>query len=148
VPNFLDAIDDPAILQSIEAVSDRALLITEPGLGLRLGGTALAAGYYGAGISLRDIEVYVMQAGGDVSAAVHGNLVYSGGLYDFEITHLPERGQSARVVIPQLALIGADAVYRKYRLDSRWQDFVEDERNSVASAPGNADSCPAPGAAA
>jgi subtilisin family serine protease len=39
------AIDDPAILQGIEAVSDRALLITEPGLGLRLGGAALAAGY-------------------------------------------------------------------------------------------------------
>ena len=61
VPNYLDAINDPAILQSIEAVSDRALLVTEPGLGLRLGGTALAAGYFGAGISLRDIEVFATQ---------------------------------------------------------------------------------------
>jgi hypothetical protein len=146
IPDYLDAIDDPAILQSIEAVSDRALLITEPGLGLRLGGTALAAGYYGAGISLRDIEVYASQAG--VSASVDSDLIYPGGLFDFEITGLPEPGQSVRVVIPQAAPIGADAVYRKYQLDSGWQNFVEDARNSVASAPGNPDSCPAPGATA
>ena len=63
------------------------------------------------------------------------------------MTGLPEPGQSVRVVIPQAAPIRADAVYRKYQLASGWQDFVEDERNSVASAPGNPDSCPAPGAA-
>jgi hypothetical protein len=56
VPDCLDAIDDPAVLQSVEAVSDRALLITEPGLALRLGGTALAAGYYGAGITVCGIS--------------------------------------------------------------------------------------------
>jgi hypothetical protein len=39
-------------------------------------------------------------------------------------------------------------VYFKYQPDSGWQDFVEDARNSVASAPGNPDSCPAPGAPA
>jgi len=149
VPDYLDAIDDPAILQSIEAVSDRALLVTEAGLGLRLGGTALAAGYYGAGITMLDIEMYAMQAGGGVSAGVSADsdLVYPGGLFDFEVTGLPESGQSVRVVIPQAAPIGADAVYRKYHLDSGWQDFFEDARNSVASAPGNPDSCPAPGAA-
>jgi len=149
VPDYLDAIDDPAILQSIEAVSDRALLMTEAGLGLRLGGTALAAGYYGAGITLLDIEVYATQAGGGVSASasVDSTLVYPGGLFDFEVTGLPEPGQSVRVVIPQTAPIGADAVYHKYQLNSGWQDFVEDAGNSVASAPGNPDSCPAPGAA-
>jgi hypothetical protein len=73
--------------------------------------------------------------------------VYPGGLFDFEVTGLPEPGQSVRVVIPQAAPIGADAVYRKYQLDSGWQDFVEDTGNSIASAPGNPDSCPAPGAA-
>ena len=76
VPDYLDAIADPAILQGIEAVSDRALLMTEPGLGLRLGGTALAAGYYGASIMLRDIELYAIQAGGGVSTAVNSDLVY------------------------------------------------------------------------
>ena len=68
MPDYLDAIDDPAVLQSVEAVSDRALLITEPGLGLRLGGTALSGGYYGAAVSLRDIERYATQAGVSASA--------------------------------------------------------------------------------
>jgi hypothetical protein len=148
VPDYLDAIDDPAVLQSVEAVSDRALLITEPGLGLRLGGAALAAGYYGAAISLRDIEAYANQAGGGVSASVESALEFPGGLYDFEVTGLRQTGQSVKVVIPQAAKIGADAVYRKYHLDSGWQDFVEDANNSIASAAGSRDSCPAPGATA
>jgi hypothetical protein len=147
VPDYLDAISDPAILQSVEAVSDRALLMTEPGLGLRLGGTALAAGYYGAGISLRDIERYATQAGGGVSASVNSSLVFPGGLYDFEVTGLRQAGQSVKVVIPQAASIGADAVYRKYHVDTGWQDFVENAQNGVASAAGNPDSCPAPGSA-
>ena len=148
VPDYLDAIDDPAVLQSVEAVSDRALLITEPGLSLRLGGTALAAGYYGAAISLQDIEAYANQSGIGVSASVESALEFPGGLYDFEVTGLRQTGQSVKVVIPQAAKIGADAVYRKYHLESGWQDFVEDAGNSVASAAGSRDSCPAPGARA
>jgi thermitase len=148
VPDYLDAIDDPAVLQSVEAVSDRALLITEPGLRLRLGGTALAAGYYGAGISLRDIEAYANQAGGGVSASIESGLQFPGGLYDFEVAGLRQTGQSVKVVVPQAAKIGADAVYRKYDLNNGWQDFVEDDGNSIASAAGSRDSCPAPGATA
>jgi hypothetical protein len=147
IPDYLDAIDDPAILQGAERVADHALLSTEPGLGLRLGGTALTAGYYAAGITLQDIEAYAAQANG-VSAAVDGSLIFPGGLFDFEITGLSEPGQSVRVVISQAAPIGAGAVYRKYQPAHGWQDFIEDTLNSVSSAPGSAESCPAPGAEA
>ena len=64
------------------------------------------------------------------------------------MTGLRQTGQSVKVVIPQAARIGADAVYRKYHLDSGWQDFVEDASNRIASAAGSRDSCPAPGATA
>lgn len=64
------------------------------------------------------------------------------------MTGLRETGQSVKVVIPQIAQIGADAVYRNYHLDTGWQDFVEDANNSIASAAGSRDSCPAPGATA
>jgi len=110
------------VLQSVQTVSDHALLITEPGLGLHLAGTALAAGYYGASISLRDIENYAKKAG--VSASVDSALEFSGGLYDFEVTGLRQTGQSVKVVIPQAAKIGADAVCRKYDLNNGWQGFV------------------------
>ncbi|GMQ87344.1 MAG: hypothetical protein BMS9Abin08_0545 [Gammaproteobacteria bacterium] len=147
IPDYLDAIDEPAILQSVELVAGRALLSTEPGLGLRLGGTALATGRFAAGITLRDIEAYAAQVSG-VSTPVDDSLIYPGGLFDFEITGLSEAGQSVRVVIPQVTPVGAGAVYRKYLLERGWLDFIEDSLNSVSSAPGSPESCPAPGAEA
>jgi hypothetical protein len=147
IPDYLDGIADPAILPGVEGVTGRALLITEPGLGLRLGGAALAAGKYAAGITLQDIEAFAARAGG-ASAGLDNTLSYPGGFFDFAITGLPQAGQSARIVIPQAVPMGEGAVYRKYHLDRGWQDLVEDSHNQVASAPGSQDSCPEPGAQA
>ena len=83
------------------------------------------------------------QAGSGVSASVESGLKFPGGLYDFEVPGLRQTGQSVKVVIPPIAQIGADAVYRKYRLDTGWQDFVEDANNSIASAAGSRDVRPA-----
>ena len=81
-----------------------------------------------------------------VAAGLDNALIYPNGFFDFEITGLTQAGESVRVVISQPAPIGEGPVYRKYRLDHGWQDFVVDGRNAVASAPGSRDSCPEPGA--
>ncbi len=121
------------------------MLVTEAGLSLRLGAAALEAGQYAAGITLQDIDVFASLSVG-VAAGLDNALIYPNGFFDFEITGLTQAGESVRVVISQPAPIGEGAVYRKYRLDHGWQDFVVDGRNAVASAPGSRDSCPEPGA--
>jgi hypothetical protein len=67
-----------------------------------------------------------------------------GGIFDFEIKHLPLEGQTIRVVIPQREAIPAEAVYRKYHNGS-WKDFVSNDNNRLHSAPGNPGFCPPPG---
>jgi thermitase len=144
IPDYLDAIDDPAILQGVALVADHALLSTEPGLGLRLGETALATGQNAAGITQADIASYAAQVNGG-SVSPDSLFSYPGGLFDFEITGLSGPGQAVRVVVAQTVAIGAGAVYRKFRLGHGWQAFVEDALNGVSSAPGSPLSCPAPG---
>ena len=145
IPDYLDAIDQPAILQGVEGNTEQGLLITEAGLRLRLGAAALAAGQYAAGVTLQDIDVFASQSGG-IAADINDALIYPNGFFDFEITGMSLAGKSVQVVISQPAQIGEGAVYRKYHFDHGWQDFVFDSRNSVASAPGSRDSCPEPGA--
>jgi hypothetical protein len=147
IPDYLDAIDDPAILQGATGADSASLLVTEPGLGLRLGVAALAAGQNTAWVSMQGIESFAAQVGG-AAAGMDDGLTYSNGFFDFEITGLPEAGDIARVVIPLDVPVGTAARYRKYDLFRGWQDFVEDSRNKLASAPGSADSCPEPGSSA
>ena len=147
IPDYLDAIDDPAILQGGTGADSASLLVTEPGLGLRLGVAALAAGQNTAWVSMQGIESFAAQVGG-AAAGIDDGLTYSNGFFDFEITGLPEARDIARVVIPLDVPVGTAARYRKYDLFRGWQDFVEDSRNKLASAPGSADSCPEPGSSA
>ena len=144
IPDFLDALPDRHVLQSRARVADRDLLVTEAGLRLRLGTTALAAGRHAAGVSVADITNHGGASGTAALAVEDDSHSYPGGLFDFELTGLTQAGQSVRVVIPQLAPIPAGGVYRKYIADQGWQDFVTDARNSLASAPGGNGSCPAP----
>ena len=144
IPDYLDAISDASILQGLDGVSDRYLLITEPGLSLRLGSIAFPAGQQSAGVTLETIAAFGNGTGGPVINA-EDTLTYSGGIYDFEVTGLSKAGQSIRVVLSLQAPIAAGAVFRKYNPAYGWQDFIINEYNSVASAPGSNGSCPAPG---
>lgn len=146
IPDYLDAIDDNNVLQSRERVTARDLLVAAPGLRLKLGNTALAAGRNGAGITHTDVKNHGGM-NGNAGLAAADNRSYPGGLFDFSVSGLSGIGQSVEVVIPQLAPVPANGVYRKYIPDNGWQDFVIDARNAVASAPGGDGSCPAPGSA-
>lgn len=143
IPDYLDALPDRHVLQSRARVADRDLLVTEAGLRLRLGTTALAAGRHAAGVSAADIANHG-GASGRAAVAADDARRYPGGLFDFELTGLSQAGQSVQVVIPQQTPIPDGGVYRKYITDQGWQDFVIDARNRLASAPGGKGSCPAP----
>ena len=144
ISDYLDAISTPSVLQGSDGISDRHLLMTEPGLRLSLGSTAMAAGRISASVSKEDIVRF-----GDINGqpGMHTDDAYEyvGGLFDFVISGLTESGQSVRVVLPQRTGISDGAVYREYMADSGWQEFVIDSNNKVASARGSNGVCPAPG---
>jgi hypothetical protein len=142
IPDHLDAIVNPAVLQGRAGVSDKWLLNTQAGLNLRLGAIALRTGQQTASISQQDIN--------DHSGAVNtvDKQLNTGGYFDFEIHGLTFAGQSAIIVIPQHSAVPDSAVYRKYTVTGGWNDFVEDGSNSIASAPGEPGNCPPPGSSA
>lgn len=144
IPDYLDAVSDPAVLQSQTSAGFRDMLATDAGLQLRLGDTALAAGRNGARIALHDVISFGGQNGAAGLLAADA-LTYAGGVFDFEITGLSVFGQSVAVVLPQAAPIPAQAVYRKYAPDQGWQDFIVDIRNTVMSMRGSDGVCPAAG---
>ena len=68
-----------------------------------------------------------------------------GGYFDFVVDDLPRAGESVSVVLPQRAPIPPAPVYRKYDPNgNRWNTFVEDAENRLASAPGTEGFCPPP----
>jgi Calx-beta domain/Bacterial TSP3 repeat/Outer membrane protein beta-barrel domain len=115
----------------------------DPGVRLQLGSTARVAQSPSALVSESDIGA---AAGGDGgSAGTDDAFDYVGGLYDFEITNLPEAGAIVLVVIPQASPIGSSPAYRKFLPGTGWSDFMENENNTIRSAPGNDNDCPPPG---
>jgi hypothetical protein len=136
IPDYLDSSDQPDLLPSI---LNGFVLQTSGGASLRLGNAAVNAESSGAEISMIEVEDYADDLG-----VVGGDIYYfTRGIFDFEIYGI-SAGSQASVVIPQLAAIPAEAVYRKFSRALGWQNFVEDERNSLKSAPGDLGICPAP----
>ena len=143
IPDYLDAIDETNVLQAEDGMTQGGLLYAESGLALRLGRTALAAGRRGARIALEELQRFGGAGGAPATVEDEGR-AYRFGLFDFEVAGLGEAGQSVQVVLPLSRPLEADAVYRKF-VDGRWQDFVEDENNALASAPAEEGVCPNPG---
>jgi hypothetical protein len=137
VPDYLDAIPSSNVLQGQSALSTSYLIEAEPGVRLTLGSAALGALDGQASVSLNEIE-------SDSCVSTGVGYDFSGGLFDFAIQEIPLAGQSVEVVIPQLAPIPLNPVYRKLASGS-WRDFVVDSANSLASAPGEPGYCPPPG---
>jgi len=139
IPDYLDASNASNIIQTDVGSANPNLLETEPGLTIRLGSTAFAASNGGAGVSQSDIDNFG-QSSGDTADTVTN----IGGIFDFEIVGLPQLGQSVTIVLPQLAPIPQDPVYRKLT-SAGWVDFAVDANNILASASGQQGICPPPG---
>jgi len=144
ISDYLDAISILSVLQGEDGISHHHLLVTEPGLRLSLGATAMAAGRHSASVTVNDIAGF-----GGINGLPGSNAddeyEYAGGLYDFVINGLTEAGQSVRIVLPQRARISKGDLYRKYSANYGWQGFIIDSKNNVASARGSNGVCPAPG---
>jgi len=140
IPNYLDAIALDNLLQM--GSDGKRVLQTEPGLKLRLGKTAFASFTGSALVDLGDIVSHGGEGGALAMNATEEEYAFPEGLIDFEIAQLPEIGSSASIVIPVLAGIPEHAVYRKYLTDIGWQNFVVDDKNSLASAAGEQGACP------
>ncbi len=144
IPDYLDHSDlQEDQLQQLATQSDSYIMRTDPGLKLRLGDVAFAAGSDGAQVSQNDITNYGDNLGG-AGLNPEDSVPNVGGYFDFEIYDLSQPGDSANIVIPQLAPIPEGAWYRKYDPLVGWRDFVVDGSNAIASAPGEAGLCPIP----
>ncbi|HZD51589.1 MAG TPA: outer membrane beta-barrel protein, partial [Woeseiaceae bacterium] len=111
----------------------------EAGLRLQLGNTARSAQADSALVTPADIAAAGETDSGD------DEFEYLGGIYDFEITNLPEAGSVVRVVVPQASPIGGSPEYRKFMSGAGWSAFVQDENDTIASAPDSNNACPPPG---
>jgi len=142
IPDYLDAISLARnVVQEKSLVSGQFLMETEPGLSLSLGEVAFRAGNSSTEVKNEEIT---MHANNGTGASTDDDFEYSGGIFDFNVEELPVAGQSVSIVIPQLAAIPENAVYRKL-MPSGWQDFVVDANNSIASVLGAEGFCPPPG---
>lgn len=142
VPDSADGADArEGLAHELEAGSGGRMQ-AEPGVKLQLGATARTARTGSARVTPDDIAAHGDR--GEGADNVTDDFSYPGGIYDFEIANLPEVGASARVVIPLGVGIGELAEYRKHQPARGWGQFVENERNALASAPGG-ETCPPPG---
>ncbi|MEM7432236.1 MAG: FG-GAP-like repeat-containing protein [Pseudomonadota bacterium] len=121
----------------------RNLLQTDKGLFLTLGAVATATGT-DASVTIDDVQ-RLGDAGIPPQAGGDQGFQYLTDAVDFGLSDLPEVGGSARVVVPLGDTAPADAGYRLYHDTNGWQSFVDDTHDRVESAPGTAESCPAPG---
>ncbi|MCW3173515.1 Ig-like domain-containing protein [Shewanella subflava] len=135
IPDYLDASNGCHVIQLDPPINRIAPVLaeSEPGTCLGLGNTAMNHGNDGIGIPL------------DV-VSDDDEVLFSKGLFDFNINNLPARGATVTIAIPQVLPIPINAVYRKFN-QGKWTTFVENADNSVSSSAGQLGYCPPPGAA-
>jgi large repetitive protein len=136
IPEYLEVTRPLNVLPQTSVNQSSYLLECDPGVLCGLGSAALKGSSGGA--QVLNIEI----GGSDLLA----DKVFTpvGGVFDFVAKNLPVPGQNVRVVIPQLAPIPANAVYRKFQ-NGQWVTFVENANNSLHSTLGTAGYCPPPG---
>jgi subtilisin family serine protease len=147
IPNYLDAIVDPSVLQTLPDNAGGNLLVATSGLHLGLGAIAMAAGRNAAALDAG--EVPPLPAGASVATAVVvDSAQYTGGIYDFRVTGLSRIGASGRVVLPLNAALPENArvyVYHEDMPGAEWQAFDDSAGDTVTSASGDNGLCPATG---
>ena len=131
IPDYLDAIVACNILPESLDYSDDFLIESEPGICLKLGDVALSDTTSGAEVNnglQKDSET-----------------INVGGVFDFIAYNLPVAGQSSNIVLPQLAPVPVNAIYRKTNANGDWVNFVETQSDKIWSAVGEKGYCPPPG---
>lgn len=141
IPDYLDSVDEPNQLPADES---GAVMQTDTGLQLILGETAFASSKASAAVTMQDLDEHGGTGGVAGTNVEDEDYQFNSGIFDFEVSG-SDTSQSVRIVLPQLAAIPENAVYRKYFADMGWAYFIEDAKNSIASAPGSFGVCPSPG---
>ncbi len=145
IPDYLDSSTLAANeLQTQPGHANSYIMYSAPGLTLRLGDVAFASGSDAAAITANDIAIYGNGEGDVPTAKPYDTIPTIGGYYSFEVAGLANEGDAVPIVIPLLAAIPVNAVYRKFFSDTGWTDFVEDANNSIASMKGSPGLCPLP----
>jgi hypothetical protein len=147
IPDYLDAqsagITDQYLIpnQTVD-ITSRFLVQTEPGIKIVTGDTARASNNSGVIVTDANIGNFGSVSGGAPLNAID-DFEHVGGVYDFELSGLVS-GQSANIVIPLQSAIPINAIFRKFKSDTGWSNFVVDNNNRLASAPGVLGACPEP----
>ncbi|WP_444923325.1 hypothetical protein ACJJH9_15660 [Microbulbifer sp. DLAB2-AF] len=136
IPDYLDKKGDGNLLP---VDIGGAQIQSVEGASLVLGDSAYMAGRYSSNVTLSDIDKFYSE-----NLATQNNYQFLHGIFDF-IVRETDIGSNTQVVIPLKAALLADARYIKYRQGVGWMDFVEDDKNYVASASGKLGACPSPG---
>ncbi|ABV89179.1 putative outer membrane adhesin like protein [Shewanella pealeana ATCC 700345] len=137
-PDYLDRVSECNVLFESYHSQNQYLIEGDPGVCLRRGQLTYAGDISGALISdhASDYADYL---------PIDSQAVNVGGIMDFIAYGLPDNHQAYRVVTPLRKPIPQSAVYRKYRSESGWGDFVEDANNSLWSTSGEPGYCPPTG---
>ncbi|BAJ01929.1 Ig-like domain-containing protein [Shewanella violacea] len=137
-PDYLDSISECNVLFEHSAIQNQYLVEGDPGICLRRGQFTFNTSTGGALLADKGDDY------GDV-IPVDTLTLNVGGIMDFIAYGLPDNSQEYRIVTPIRSPIPFDAVYRKYRSETAWGDFVEDDKNSLWSTQGEPGYCPPTG---
>ena len=144
VPDSKDLSEETNVI-AINADAGDVAVSADEGVKLVIGDAAQASGTAGIGITEDTIAASGQDGGEAPTNGTDEDFDYPAGLYDFQVQDLPVPGQSVRLVIPVASGVPAGAVFRKYTEDAGWFDFVIDDNNAVATAPGSDGACPSVG---
>ncbi|MEX2122624.1 MAG: Calx-beta domain-containing protein [Woeseia sp.] len=147
VPDTVDDSDARLGFANALQAQSAAPIQANAGVRLQVGSTARTAQAGSARVTRDHIAAAGDGQGGSVGNS-EDEYDYLSGIYDFEVTNLPEAGALVQIVIPQATAIGEFPEYRKYLPGPGWRDFVVDANNLIESAPGSSSACPEPGDAA
>ena len=137
IADYLDRDDRCNILESEAFLYDSYFIEAQSGVCLKRGRYALSNIAGGAQVTIGDTNI-IEEIPSDPDA------VNVGGIFDYIAYDLPVRKALLAIVMPQRKPIPSNAVYRKYRQDTGWENFVEDANNMLWSAQGEPGYCPPP----
>jgi hypothetical protein len=142
IPDYLDPAGNTAA--QLPAGDNGALIETSAGLVLRLGGTAFTVDAADSVLTIDEIEAWATAVAGGVASGMDDDYLYSGGIFDIEVTNAPVGG-TAQISIALADALPANATMRDFVMANGWSRFLTDTDNLVQSAPGSLGSCPMPG---
>ncbi|WP_081231701.1 ExeM/NucH family extracellular endonuclease [Pseudoalteromonas luteoviolacea] len=135
IPNYLDPIDVQCnVLPSSGNNWGSSLIEVEAGVCMSLGGLGLSSDNNAASLSAEEaVNTGLVNADEGVENR--------GGIFDF-VVNMPSGTDSVKVVLPQQAVVPANAQYRKYLPNQGWVTFSAQNGNAIHSAMGQEGYCP------